>query len=156
MCNHLKTIPLPSCRSIDCESSGTIQAANAPLSRRRMGVRAAVLGMRVDMMDEEGSRKTPSSAARVVHAPPFHGGSDGFGNRTPPSGASHAANAPLRRRHVGVCAFVVLVLYSPTWIGFRGLEGRRRKKAVSRLIRQRRVLNTRHPSVADLMIEICF
>ena len=30
-------------------------------------------------MEEEGSRKTPSSAARVVHAPPLHGGSDGFG-----------------------------------------------------------------------------
>ena len=30
-------------------------------------------------MEEEGSRKTPSSATRVVHAPPLHGGSDGFG-----------------------------------------------------------------------------
>ena len=30
-------------------------------------------------MEEEGSRKTPSSAARVVHARPLHGGSDRFG-----------------------------------------------------------------------------
>jgi len=27
-------------------------------------------------MEEEGSQKTPSSAARVVHAPPLHGGSE--------------------------------------------------------------------------------
>ena len=30
-------------------------------------------------MEEEGSRKTPLLAARVVHVPPFHSGSDGYG-----------------------------------------------------------------------------
>ena len=30
-------------------------------------------------MEVEGSRNTPSSAARVVHAPPLHSGSDGYG-----------------------------------------------------------------------------
>ena len=30
-------------------------------------------------MEEEGSQKTPSSATRVVYAPPLHGGFDGFG-----------------------------------------------------------------------------
>ncbi|KAJ8428994.1 hypothetical protein Cgig2_018362 [Carnegiea gigantea] len=70
--------------------------------------------------------------------------------------ASHAAYAPLRWRRLGVHAFVIMVLYFPTWIGFGGLEGQRRKKAVSRLIRRRHVLHTHHPSIADMMVEICF
>ncbi|KAJ8446356.1 hypothetical protein Cgig2_005887 [Carnegiea gigantea] len=69
------------------------------------------------------------------------------------TGASHAANAPLRQRRVGVRAFIVIVLlYFLAWFGFGGLEGRRRKKAVSRHLRQRHVLHMRHPSVADLMM----
>ncbi|KAJ8447020.1 hypothetical protein Cgig2_033589 [Carnegiea gigantea] len=86
-------------------------------------------------------------------------------NRTTPSciyanaesiDGSHAASASIRWRHVGVLTFVVMVLYVPAWIGIGGMEGRRRKKAVSRLLRWRRMLHVGHPSGADLMVEICF
>ena len=30
-------------------------------------------------MEEEGSQKIPSSAVGVVHVPPLHSGSDGYG-----------------------------------------------------------------------------
>ena len=31
------------------------------------------------LVEEEGSRRTPSSVVRVVHAPPLYHGSDGYG-----------------------------------------------------------------------------
>ncbi|KAJ8440098.1 hypothetical protein Cgig2_025297 [Carnegiea gigantea] len=67
--------PSPTYRSTDGESNGTIYAANAPLG----GGAWPYTPCSKKTMEEEGSRKTPSWAARVVHAPPLHGGSDGFG-----------------------------------------------------------------------------
>ncbi|KAJ8435977.1 LOW QUALITY PROTEIN: hypothetical protein Cgig2_004234 [Carnegiea gigantea] len=165
---NLKKTPPQNCRSVDSESSRTIHATNAPLRRWHVGVRASVCGLGLDfsrcadrwlqkMMEEKGSRKTPSSAAR---RPPLL--RIALGNRTPPScnsakaestGTSHAANTPLRWRRVGVRAFVVMVLlYFLAWFGFGGLEGRKRKKAMSRRLRRRRVLHMCHPSVANLMM----
>ncbi|KAJ8439025.1 hypothetical protein Cgig2_028471 [Carnegiea gigantea] len=82
-------IPPPSSRSADSESSDTIPAANTPLRRRRVGVRTAILGMRVDVSS----------------------------------------------------IFVQTGVMGRWW----------RKKAVERLLRQRRVWYTRHLSMADLM-----
>ncbi|KAJ8446371.1 hypothetical protein Cgig2_002264 [Carnegiea gigantea] len=72
------------------------------------------------------------------------------------TGATHAANVPLRRWCVGLRAFVlVVVVECPTWFGqIGGLERRRKKKTVSRGLRRRRVWHTRHFSVLDLMVEM--
>ncbi|KAJ8432906.1 hypothetical protein Cgig2_004580 [Carnegiea gigantea] len=132
------------------ESTGTSYAANAPLRRRRVGVRAFVVMVLLYFSSWfrfgglEGRRRKKAVSRRL------HWRS----SKSESIGPSHATNAPLRRKRVGVHAFVVMVLlYFSAWIGFGGLEGRRRKKAVSRRLRRRRVLHMRHPSVADLMFE---
>ncbi|KAJ8447016.1 hypothetical protein Cgig2_033585 [Carnegiea gigantea] len=164
LCNHLITTPPPSCRSADGESSGTIHAANAPLSRRRIGVRTAVLVMGVDVpsifvqISVMGRRWRKKAVGRRLRQRRM------WYTRHPSMAdlmglsidGSHAASASIRRRHVGVLTFVVMVLYVPAWIGIGGLEGRRRKKAVSKLLRWRHMLHVGYPSGADLMVEICF
>ncbi|KAJ8434814.1 hypothetical protein Cgig2_033536 [Carnegiea gigantea] len=151
--NVKKTSP-QSCRSTNGESSRTIHVTNVPLRRWPMGLRTSVCGLGLDFS---------VSVVQIGRPPPSR---IPLGNRTPPTcssvkaestGASHAANAPLRRRRVSVRAFVVMVLlYFLAWFGFGGLEGRRRKKAVSRRLRRRGVLYIRHSSITDLMVEICF
>ncbi|KAJ8443578.1 hypothetical protein Cgig2_020665 [Carnegiea gigantea] len=63
---------------------------------------------------------------------------------------THTANAPLKRRRVGLRASVSLAVV--IW----GFERRRRKKAVSRALCWWRVYLTRHPSVTVLMVEFHF
>ncbi|KAJ8436103.1 hypothetical protein Cgig2_017086 [Carnegiea gigantea] len=173
--------PPPSCRSTDGESSGTIHAANALLNWGRVGVRATVLVMGVDVpsifaqisvMGRRWRKKPVGRRLRrrrvwytnhpsmvdlmglVLEVDELCGVLDLGKNNTKlylanaeSIDGSHAASASIRRRHVGVLTFVVMVLYVPAWIGIGGLEGRRRKKAVSRLLRWRRMLHVGHPPV---------
>ncbi|KAJ8435274.1 hypothetical protein Cgig2_030029 [Carnegiea gigantea] len=160
--------PSPTFRSADGDSSDTVHAADAPLCWWRVLVRAAVglvglnflsswacsggLASRWRKKRVEGLRHR-----RRVWSTRHPSTADLMGTANAESiSASHAANTSIRRRRVGVLTFVVMVLHVSAWIGIGCLEGRRRKKAVSRLLRRRHVLHVRRPSVADLMAEICF
>ncbi|KAJ8438630.1 LOW QUALITY PROTEIN: hypothetical protein Cgig2_017968 [Carnegiea gigantea] len=140
--------------SIEVESADTTHAHNAPLRRWRVGVRTSVYVVEFDRglgntIEEEGSRMTPSSAI----TPPRCGSA-----KAKSTGATHAANMPLRRWRDSLPASVFMAVLSfPAWFGqIRGLEGRRRKKAVDRRLCRRRVLYMCHPSAMDVMVEVSF
>ncbi|KAJ8444290.1 hypothetical protein Cgig2_029703 [Carnegiea gigantea] len=158
-------MPPPSCRSADGESSGTIHAANAPLRRRRVGVRVIILEIRVDVssifaqigvMERRWRKKVVERLLRqrrvwYTHHPCM---TDLMGTNTTKRCLPRSQRPTKAEVRWCMCIHCHgVVLSGMDWV--RRFGRRRKKKAVSRLLRRRCVLNTRHPSVADLMVEIC-